>query len=235
MKAEDQDLIERFEIAYNNIDKQLREKLEDQIDATFSVLVWEYAQKFPFWKYQATLQQYGKLRNSLVHQHYKKHEYLAVPLLETVLNIEFILATLENPPLVYPDYQAEVMRLSINDNLKRIFDLIANLNYSQFPIYDDSDFIGLLTENGLSRGLAQFRQDDTIQFSDISIRDLLSKEETTNNYGFISRRTLFAEAARLFRENTKLEALFITETGRKTEGLLGIITRWDIVNPKRPA
>lgn len=107
--------------------------------------------------------------------------------------------------------------------------------YSQFPIYDDNgQFIGLLTENGITNWLSRSLNDDLISISDTKINDVIQYEEIQSHFLFVSRNISVFEAKEKFLNHlevgtVKLDALLITENGKKTETLLGIITPWDVL------
>lgn len=64
--------------------------------------------------------------------------------------------------------------------------------------------------------------------TDTQIKDVLGYQESNDTYNFISRNTHMHAARDLFDENRHLEALFITQDGKKDQSLLGIITVWDL-------
>jgi CBS domain-containing protein len=91
--------------------------------------------------------------------------------------------------------------------------------------------VGLITENGITRWLAHHVHtvDSLVEIQDVSISALVKEEETSENVGFISRATSVDAILQLFSDRPLLEAALITNNGRKTESLLGIVTRWDVV------
>jgi len=108
--------------------------------------------------------------------------------------------------------------------------MVSELDYSQFPVMDGNRFIGLLTENGITRWLAGkiVKEMSLVDFADARVSDLVGSEESRKNFLFVSRRMSIAEAREKFRGNGLLEAVFITEKGRNGEKLLGLINRWDL-------
>ena len=69
-----------------------------------------------------------------------------------------------------------------------------------------------------------------VEFADVSVADLLAQEEIRDNVSFVSRRTTTQTAADKFFSHPFLEAILITESGKRSQKPLGIITRWDILN-----
>lgn len=136
--------------------------------------------------------------------------------------------------MVIPKFSRDVLTFQINDSLAIMLKAINEKNYTQFPVYDDNEFVGLISENGVTNWLAKNVSEDIISLIDTPLKSIIKCEENKNNYNFISRSTSVYEAEEIFKEFTtngsKLDALLITHSGNKKESLLGIITPWDIIN-----
>ena len=61
------------------------------------------------------------------------------------------------------------------------------------------------------------------------MRQVLKNEEVRVNYHFVARATRVDDVTGLFASQPLLEGVLITENGRKSETLIGIATRWDIM------
>lgn len=70
--------------------------------------------------------------------------------------------------------------------------------------------------------------------SQISLfKDFIDIDKNENEYySFVKKNTLLIEIEEMFqkefKDNKRLAVVFITETGKKTEKLLGLITVWDL-------
>lgn len=181
------------------------------------------------------LQVFNDLRNVIVHRKNQVEYSIAEPHIETVINIENILGHLIKPERVYPKYASNVKSFTTDESLTTILIEVNQQGYSQFPIYDDNgQFIGLLTENGITNWLSRSLNDDLISISDTKINDVIQYEEIQSHFLFVSRNISVFEAKEKFLNHlevgtVKLDALLITENGKKTETLLGIITPWDVL------
>jgi predicted transcriptional regulator len=71
-----------------------------------------------------------------------------------------------------------------------------------------------------------------VQLDEVSVEEVLGEEEQRQNCMSIARNKLVDEAIELFADNELLEAILITESGKDTEKLLGIATRWDMLKIK---
>lgn len=173
----------------------------------------------------------AELRNVLVHGKTKPYQPVAVPTLPVVEALEAVYARLANPPLVVPRFQRTVETISPDHSLAQVLRTIWELEYSQFPVYDDEKFRGLLTENGMTRWLAHHvsKQMPLVDLEDVPVRRVLPEEEKRQNWLFATRRTTVDEVRMLFSTKKLLEAVLITETGKHTEKPIGIVTLWDVL------
>jgi predicted transcriptional regulator len=186
-------------------------------------------------RYFDDLQVFNDLRNVIVHQ--KKHvEYvIAEPHMEVVNRIEKIASDLTQPVKIIPKYRSEVKCFHMDDSLATVLLEVKSKGYSQFPIYDHQQFAGLLTENGIANWLSRSIKEDLVSISETKVKDVIEFEEMTNHYLFVSKHTSVFEAKEKFlnhleKGSLKLDALLITEHGKETETLLGIITPWDVLD-----
>jgi len=228
---EQRDLIERFKVAYNKIEHHFQEKLGKDKNTSFTYLVKLYAEKYPRWRERDFLMMISDLRNVVVHQREWSYEYLSVPLPFIVEDLERIRDQLISPELVFPKFDNNVTCFQTDDVLSKVLVEIHKKSFSQFPIYDKNSFQNLLTENGITRWLAKHSmQEETIlELKEIKVSDMLDLEEKRTNFQFIPRYATMLDAENYFIQNTLLEALLITHSGKLSEKLIGILTRWDIL------
>jgi predicted transcriptional regulator len=232
MDKDQLDRIERFEAAYNRIDQILRKKLSEDVKANFMGLVKNYAQKHPGWRFKDFLIFIGELRNALIHTKVNPYEYVAIPAYYLLKQLESCLASLDNPPKVIPTFQIKVITIRLNDSLAEVLHQINKNDFSQFPVYNESGIVGLLTENGITRWLAthMVNKFSVIDLEDVRVSEVLKQEEARKNYLFIPSKMHVEDALYKFKENGFLEAVLITAHGKDSEELLGIMTKWDVVN-----
>lgn len=224
-------LIEDFIADYNSIDRFLREALalDDQI--SFARIVHQYSQQNKRWPDSDLLKTVAKVRNVIVHSKTRPYSYLAVPSPELAQSLKASLDRLTNPALALPTFERKVETISVHDHLAMVLKTIKHRDYSQFPAYEDGRFRGLLTENGITRWLAQHvaTKLSLIEFEDVPVKEVLESEERRTNYRFIKRNTRVDEVVDQFSSGELLEAALITANGKSSETLLGIATRWDII------
>jgi predicted transcriptional regulator len=233
LSNEQLDLIEQFEANYNATDHFLRKALGSEKQVPFAHLVTEYARRHRGWRDADLLRTIAEIRNAIVHSKTEPYHYFAVPTPTIAKNLKLCREGLINPVRVIPTFQRKVERVSVDDSLTRVLRIIAKQDYSQFPVYEAERFIGLLTENGITRWFAQHVSTklSLVELDDVSARQVLKGEEGRKNYHFVCRDTRVDEVSGLFASERLLEAVLITARGKESEELLGIVTRWDMLQP----
>lgn len=233
---------ERFLAAYHWIEQSLRKMSGNDIRDSFRHLVDCMSKRSAVVrKYRDDLVEFGELRNAIVHERISPDYLIAVPLLETVERIEEIARLLANPPLVYPRFRREVVVFSPHDSMEKVFQVMRGKGFTQFPVYEDGVYRGLLTDGGIAGWVAgrTAKAMGTASIADIllgvSVGEVLASEKNPHRARFVSRRSTVYEVEEIFRENSKREkwrvaAVLITENGKPDEELLGIITPSDLLS-----
>jgi predicted transcriptional regulator len=232
LSTEQIDAIEHFEADYNAVDKHLRKDLGFDSAQSFTALVKEYARRHIGWRDADLLATISDVRNAIVHGKTEAYRYVAVPTPSIARQLRACRDRLTNPERVIPKFQRNVQVVSSEDTLARVLGVIAQRDYSQFPVYDAGAFRGLITENGITRWLAQHVSTklSLVELEDVHVREILLNEESRRNYHFVPRNTRVDDTRGVFAAHPLLEAVLITASGKDSERLLGIATRWDITN-----
>jgi CBS domain-containing protein len=221
----------RFESVYNQIEGHMKKSTNSDDHIGFSDVLREFERKGLFDGDSAFLRGAAALRNALVHNRIYPHLDMAIPTPEVIQRLESIRDKMLNPPKVFPLHKKIVATVSMEDTLAAVMGIVSSSDFSQFPVMDGKEVIGLLTENGITRWLARKIAGDIslVEFSDAQVRDLVGNEERRKNFIFVPRNTAIAEVREKFRRNGLLEAALITESGKSGEKLLGMINRWDLI------
>ena len=228
----DQELCSRFVLAFNAIDDHLRHetRLQDR-DVSFRKVLDEYAAKHRGWSHERELRRSIGLRNVLVHDQLRSGQPPAVPTVKSVEVIERIRDALLKPRRVIPEFQRSVVTVLPSERLSELLHRIRESDYSQFPVIDGSKFLGLVTENGITRWLARhMTHDSMLDLAVHTVAEVLRCEEARANCTFVPRLMLIEDLVETFRGQLNLEAALVTERGDRAISFLGIATRWDIVH-----
>lgn len=221
----------RFEHLYNEIDHHIREKVNASKEKSFMACLKEYNQRYNLGRSYMTLRAINELRNLLTHQAVSHVPKLAVPSEELMRDMEKIHLQITKPELVVPRFQKPVISLVMTDTLLTALERISENDISQFPVEKDGKIEGLLTENGITRWLAHHatKKFPLVDLGDVQVKEVLWEEEPRQNYRFIAKNVMMLDAQYQFREQVQLEALLITQNGKAGEGLMGIVTRSDVI------
>ncbi|MCG8602944.1 MAG: CBS domain-containing protein [Verrucomicrobiales bacterium] len=201
---------------------------------TFTDSLKAYESSHRFGEAGDFLRMVAGLRNVIIHEKVKPHLQLAIPTETVVTRLELLAEEITNPPRVFPVFQTKVERIQMKDSLREVLALVEKRDYSQFPVYREDRFQGLLTENGITRWLASQVTNtlSLVDFEEATIQQIIKQDDNRRNYRFVDRDCTISRAEQIFRDHELLEAIFITQNSKKSESLLGIITRWDILHRK---
>ena len=106
--------------------------------------------------------------------------------------------------------------------------------YSHVPVIENKKLIGVFSENTIFSYLVENHIIATDE--DIPIREfeeLIPVDRHASEYfEFVPRDTLVIDIEEMFqnglKENKRISVIFVTETGKRSESLLGLITPWNL-------
>ncbi|MGI6663609.1 MAG: CBS domain-containing protein [Bacillota bacterium] len=242
VSPEERERGDRFLAAYHLVEQLLRKMSGNGTRESFRHLVDEMSKENAVVRrYRDDLVEFAELRNAIVHERISPDYLIAVPLLETVERIEEIARVLASPPTVYPRFRKEVAVFSPRDSLKKVFQVMHRKGFTQFPVYEDGVYRGLLTDRSIARwvaglmagGMAKASVGEVL--SGVSVDEVLASEKNPHRARFVSRRSTVYEVEEIFREASRRErwrvaAVLITENGNPEEELLGIVTPSDLLS-----
>jgi predicted transcriptional regulator len=230
--AAEANLCERFEVAYNRVDGVLRNWVK-YYDKRFTVLVREGAKKHHLIKiYSDELEQYGRLRNAIVHEKRELGTYIAEPHLNVVERFEKIASIFTQPNYALTIATKKVIWFDSEISIISVIKAIKQHGYSQYPIYNGTTFAGLLTTGDIVKWMANYTVNNIVDLSEVKVMDILAGVEH-HPVEFAEKSLDIFEVEDIFenahKDKTDLEAVIITENGKEDETPLGLITAWDLI------
>lgn len=182
--------------------------------------------------YKKDLTQLRELRNAIIHGSVKDGSAIAEPHDEIVSKLEEIVKKIESPIKVLPEFQVEIEVVNSLDQISDALDSFYRGDYSQLPVIENGKFIDLLTTDTVTRWIAANKDEGGYLLENVAVHEILPYKEFPDNYKFVSRNTTLIEVLKIF-ENFKykqqlIDAILITQDGKKDQKLLGIITHYDI-------
>ena len=226
---------ERFIVAYNEIDYSLRTIYGFKRSISFSDMVRKAVTlNSVVRKYEESLIDYGRLRNSIVHKSNPNY-IIAEPHEDVVQELEKIAALISTPPTALEKIATrDVLCLSGTTAVREVLEKIHETGFFNIPIYEDSRIVGvanghdLITELGrqLSNGV-----DINTYVNETKIKDAVVDVAVEGKYYKVADRDLTIEKAlNLFYIDRKLNVIIITPNGGYNERPIGIITTADILD-----
>lgn len=142
----------------------------------------------------------------------------------------------KNPPLVMNHLipVSKVLCAGIDDLVLPKMRQMNEQVYTHIPILDNGIVVGVFSENTIFSYLTDegiIGVEENTRFIDIQ-NYLPINAHKAECFRFVGRRTPIGEVRELYSEAMKagdrIGLIFVTETGKLTEKLLGIISAWDI-------
>ena len=106
------------------------------------------------------------------------------------------------------------------------------VDISQIPVYAESQFVELLTAETIARWVAHELSSGLGLLEEASLRAVLEFTEDAEHYAFLARVATAFDALAAFddfaQQGKYLDAILITNSGKRDEKPLGIVTTFDI-------
>lgn len=227
--APTEDSFGRFIDAYNTIDAHMRAELGLDGRSGFLEVLNRFTERHGRIAELRELKLFAELRNVAVHMQSLVNPAF-VPSAKAVERLEQIRDRLLSPPLAGSAFRRKVVTVGPGDSLATILDLVRQHDFSQFPVYDGATLSGLLTENGITRWLAQHVDSNgsLVELVDHSVSDALKDDRKSANFKLVGREVPVDVVQDMFADHANLEAVIVTNSGKPTETPLGIATQWDM-------
>lgn len=220
---------DRFIVSYNRLDQLMKDLIGTNEHMAFFRLI-DFAKKKNaiIRRYEADLREYGDLRNAIIHHRTSLEFAIAEPHDEVVTKMEEIESALAKPITVAQMFQTNVTIFQETDSLSYALKVIKDKKYNQFPVYSGKIFKGLVTPVGITMWMARKVDSESFSRKRTMLAEILAHEGNRDNHRFIQAEASVFEAVEIFKSSVvkgrRLEALLITEDGKSSDKLIGIIT-----------
>ena len=189
-------------------------------------------------KFEKDINLIRKIRNLLSHGECKIEGKVAIEINENIIEkLKEIISLLENPPLVTSRYISEMFVVDLEEKLEKLIKTMNEKKISHVPVLDkDKKLVGVFSENTI---FSKLSDDEIIEIGkEYQVKDYVKYIKLENHsseyFDFIKRNEELTSAQNLFnksiKKDKKLVMLFVTENGKKTEKILGILTPWDLLD-----
>lgn len=220
---------DRFIVSYNRLDQLMKDLIGTNEHMAFFRLI-DFAKKKNaiIRRYEADLREYGDLRNAIIHHRTSLEFAIAEPHDEVVTKMEEIESALAKPITVAQMFQTNVTIFQETDSLSYALKVIKDKKYNQFPVYKGKTFKGLITPVGITMWMARKVDSESFSRKRTMLSEILAHESNRDNHRFIQADASVFEAVEIFKSSVvhgrRLEALLITEDGKSSDKLIGIVT-----------
>ncbi len=223
------DNAERFLNAFALIEKECYRIINDAGYKRFYQLINEAAKySNVVRKYEMVLQQYGDLRNAIVHQRTDDGEVIAIPVDWAVEDIERIAKMLSAPPLVSAYFLKKVHFCESNDKLDVAYNKMKTLDTSKIPISKQGKFLGVLTLEMIIDAIMNNKEN----YLKLNVEAVYKPNYKVEKVYFIDKNSTLLDVCEIFEnalhKGATIIAILITATGSKEEKIEGIITVADL-------
>ncbi len=155
---------------------------------------------------------------------------------DTITKLEKIVEEVKHPYKVSDKATLNIYSKTLNDFVWNSMKDMNEKSYTHIPIYDETNkhLVGIFSENSLFQYILEdkiIEVDKNTTFNDIKkcIDIKLSKEIVK----FVAKDNLYDDVVNEFinefKNKNKLSCVMITQNGKETEKVIGIITSWDII------
>ncbi|WP_461207592.1 CBS domain-containing protein [Clostridium sp. DL1XJH146] len=234
---------ERFLLIYNDLDKYMRRTLRvgDNIGHTELIIKLAKEKKI-YSRDKDDLIRFAKLRNVIVHNPDKEFsQAIAEPHDYVLKRYEQISTRVKNPPLAINCIAIKankIFTITLDNTALEVMKIMNSNTYTHVPVVMNGRIVGVFSENTIFSYMVN--KEDVLIEKEATIKEFeefipINKHES-EKFIFVSKNILVTEVEELFQKELnnkkRLSVIFITETGKPTEKLLGLITAWDVAGYK---
>ena len=227
---------QRFMHAFNELHDVIAKKVNRDPETNFGELMGVAAKKRDkvIEKYVDEIDFYREFRNLLTHNTINGDEAVAQPSDSLIEQIEMVTERIKYSKRVKDVFLKRVRTFDVNDPLEKVLDVINHVRYTQFPVFDGDNLVGILSSIGVTKYLAKAMDQDIRSIKNTTVKHILEVEDEQNFYEVIPADKSIFDIEEIFskriKEGRTTYILLIAkgEQIKKKSDLIGIITPWDI-------
>jgi CBS domain-containing protein len=220
---------EKFLEAFNKLESWLRQQTASDTYIKFAQLVDICSTTNSVVETHCNyLKSLGNLRNAIVHGRSFPTTILATPEPTVVEDFNAICEEIYKPDTVYKIAAKQIAPYPKEEYLHKALRAMGTHDYSQVIVQVTDDEFGLITREGITKWIEANFKEEIVNLKDVTLADIFALEDI-NTWDYIARKQSVYDASTRFGNNERrIQALLVTENGRKNERPLGLITFWDI-------
>jgi hypothetical protein len=217
---------------YNRLDDFLKELTKSDRHTSFHALVNRARKRnSTVRRFDRELKEYAELRNAIIHDRDFPVRIIADPREEDLARFRLIVERILSPLPLLPTFKRRLSCYEPADPLLTALDRMKHQRYSQVPVRYRGR-LRLLTTEGIAYWLAAQAKEDIISIKEATIGDVLPHEQH-GTYLVLSGSHTADDAREAFERSIadgrpRLYTVLVTETGKDTDKLKGLVTPWDL-------
>ncbi|MCJ1782334.1 CBS domain-containing protein [Mammaliicoccus sciuri] len=227
--------LDRFIIEFNYLHKEIAKRLNRNENTEFGKLFNELTEKNKSLKpYVNSIDTARKLRNILVHEPIRNNFTIAEPSDEIIKSLRDVRIKIEHPNTVKL-FHKDVIILDVNNTLIDVLNIIKEYSITQFPVFENNNFIGMLSDNGISKWLASVTKQELVDLTEINLKEVINQDESRNSFVIVKSNLPLFEVEKSITKKIKEKGysnivVLITplEKIKSKDDIKGIITPWDL-------
>lgn len=226
--------IEKFRKLFLEFEVATRKKVgNDRLNLDECIKELKYKRINPYIRDDSFIDFCRRLRN--INSHNINDNYYLITD-ETIKKLEKIVEEVKHPYKVSNKATLNIYSKTLNDNVMNAMKDMNEKSYTHIPIYDETNkrLVGIFSENSLFQYILEdtiIEVDEKTTFNDIKkCIDIKFSKEIVK---FVAKDNLYDDVVNEFisefKNKNKLSCVMITQNGKETEKVIGIITAWDII------
>ncbi|AYA23167.1 CBS domain-containing protein [Rhodococcus rhodochrous] len=219
---------------WSDIEQHLKQKysLAENARGMGDILAATHGRDALVRRYAPDLTAFRELRNAISHHRYRDGTPIATPRRDTIERLRRIHHELLNPVRIGQCLRGRaVITATPEQPLRDALREMMQYTFSQLPVYDNNNYLELLTTNAVARWLAaQISDAGEVLVDQVRVREVLDFVEPTEKVLHRAKTVTVAAVIDDFRENDSgaLVAVIVSEQGLRTQKPLGVVVRDDI-------
>ena len=218
--------------------KQLEDVLEEKYRHArrrYSSVVMEFSKDFESEPVRAQLAVCREIRNLLTHNPNLGGLPVVEPSAPVMEAMRDILSYVRRPPLAleYATKGESILKASLSQKVLRVMEIMDKNGYSHVPVMENGIFRGVFSAGSLFQYILYGGKAITEQTTIADLRTHLPVKAHRENYSFVQRDATYLRVRGIFEKpadrRRRVSVVFITETGREEERLLGMVVPSDVL------
>lgn len=231
---------EEFLKVFNDLEQTLQNKY-DTTETIYDLLEREKdsLEDNPAKRHWEVLDIARRLRNILAHETKTDIPEIATPSQQIMDTLKKVTADYQHPRTILQflrgKRRGKILSFQANDAFKQVLKVIHQTHYSQFPVFDKSGYLGLVSNAGITSWLAELSEQTSTwpSMEDVRVRDILNFEEHEKGVVRLFQEENLFYLLRKFADSKTRVILVCQKKNleiKNPSDIAGIITKSDVVD-----